>query len=245
MLPLTSSPTTGKVFLLGAGPGDIAYLTLAGRECLDRAEVLVYDALTDDRLLQFVPPTCERLQVGKRGGEPSTPQEQINALLIDRCQQGRQVVRLKSGDPFIFGRALAEIQALQAAGCAFEVIPGLSSALAAPLLAGIPLTDPVLSQGFGVYTAHEVDRLNWTALAQLDTLVLLMGGQHLEEITRRLVRSGRAGETPIAIIRWAGQPEQQVWTGTLLDISQRLKGERLSPCVMVIGEVVRLRDYIL
>jgi uroporphyrinogen III methyltransferase/synthase len=153
------------------------------------------------------------------------------------------VVRLKSGDPFIFGRSSSEIQALIAAGCPFEVVPGISSALAAPLLAGIPLTDPVMSRGFAVVTAHEPEALDWETLARMETLVILMGGRYLDKIVQHLQRHGRSHQTPIAIIRWAGCPQQYIWTGTLADIVEQTTGVSLSPVVIVIGEVVGLRDY--
>jgi uroporphyrinogen III methyltransferase / synthase len=237
--------TAGKVYLVGAGPGDLAYLTLRGYQVLAQAQALVHDALVNSDWLGLLPPSCEQFDVGKRGGRPSPPQAEIDRLLVDLCQQGRQVVRLKSGDPFIFGRTTSEIQALKGAGCAFEVVPGLSSALAAPLLAGIPLTDPVWSHGFAVVTAHDMDLLDWRSLAQLQTLVVLMGGRHLGAIAQQLRFSGKRSETPVAVIRWAGQPPQQVWQGTLLNIEQITKGEKLSPCVIVIGEVVGLRPYLL
>lgn len=235
---------TGKVYLVGAGPGDIQYLTLQAQHILAQAAVLVYDALVDEHLLQLVPAGCLTLDVGKRGGEPSTPQSEINRLLVEHCQQGLQVVRLKSGDPFIFGRCMAEIEALQAAHCPFEVIPGLSSALTAPLLANIPLTDPVLSRCFAVVSAHEPDRLNWDALAQMDTLVILMGGRQLAEVVSQLQRHGRSPKTPIAIIRWAGHSQQQTWVGTLATILQQTHDQSLSPAVIVVGEVVGLRSYL-
>lgn len=238
--------SAGKVYLVGAGPGAVQYLTLAAQECLQRAEVVVYDALADELLgavQAWVPDRCPLIPVGKRGGQPSTPQAEINQLLVEHCQQGRQVVRLKGGDPFIFGRALAEIQALTQNHCHFEVIPGLSSALAAPLLAGIPLTDAVLSRGFGVFTAHEPEALNWAAIAQLETVVFLMGGQQLETIVQNLLQQQRSPHTAIALIRWASQPQQTVWTGTLLTIAQVVGRAARSPCVIVIGEVVRLREF--
>ncbi|HEY9877246.1 MAG TPA: uroporphyrinogen-III C-methyltransferase [Leptolyngbyaceae cyanobacterium] len=235
----------GKVHLVGAGPGDLAYLTVRGYQLLTEAQVLVHDALVNPELLAVLPPDCEQIDVGKRGGRPSADQAEIDQLLVKLCQQGKQVVRLKSGDPFIFGRTTSEIQALKAANCPFEVVPGLSSALAAPLLAGIPLTDPVLSYGFAVVTAHDPELLDWQALAQLQTLVILMGGRNLANIVERLRFSGKRGETPIAVIRWAGQPQQQIWQGTLLSIEQATKGESLSPCVIVIGEVVGLRPYLM
>jgi uroporphyrinogen III methyltransferase/synthase len=235
---------TGKVYLVGAGPGDVEYLTVRGQQLLTQAEVLVYDALVDAQLLQLVPPNCLKLDVGKRGGKPSTPQAEINQLLLAQCQLGKQVVRLKSGDPFIFGRSTSEIQALIAASCPFEVVPGISSALAAPLLAGIPLTDPVMSRCFAVVTAHEPAELDWQALARIDTLAILMGGRHLGEIVYQLQRYGRSHQTPIAIIQSCGRPQQQVWLGTLADIVKQTAGVSLSPVVIVIGEVVKLRDYL-
>ncbi|MDJ0737754.1 MAG: uroporphyrinogen-III C-methyltransferase [Nostocaceae cyanobacterium] len=238
------SEQKGKVYLVGAGPGDSAYMTVKAYNLLAVAQVLIYDALVDTQLLQLVPPDCLKVDVGKRGYEPSTPQGEINKLLVNYCQQGKQVVRLKSGDPFIFGRCTAEIDALKAANCDFEVIPGISSALAAPLLAGIPLTDPVMSRCFAVLTAHVPDALDWEALSRLETLVILMGGQHLSEIVDQLLRHKRSPQTSIAIIRWAGTAKQQIWTGKLATIVEQTSSESLSPTVIVIGEVVELRRYI-
>ncbi len=235
----------GTVYIVGAGPGRLDYLTVRGYALLQRAECLVYDALVDEELLGLLPRGCDRINVGKRGGQPSTAQADINQLLVKLALDGRQVVRLKSGDPFIFGRTAAEVQALREAGCPVEVVPGVSSALAAPLLAGIPLTDPVWSHGFGVFTAHDLDLLDWPTLARLLTLVLLMGSRHLEEIVHRLRQNGCRGDMPVAIIRWGGHPQQQVWEGTLLTIGQVTRGETLSPCVIVFGEVVRLRRYLM
>ena len=239
-----ASQSKGKVYLLGAGPGAADYLTLQAQRLLAQADVLVYDALIDTALLQQISSTCELRHVGKRGGQPSTPQADINQLLIELCQSGQQVVRLKSGDPFIFGRASAEIQALKAADCHFEIVPGLSSALMGPLMASIPLTDPVLSRGFGVFTAHDLNALDWEAIARLQTSVFLMGGRQLRELCDRLIAHGKRPEMPVAIIRWAAQPRQQVWQGTLLSIAQIVSGQKLSPCIIVAGEVVGLRDYL-
>ncbi|MFQ3615141.1 MAG: uroporphyrinogen-III C-methyltransferase [Cyanobacteriota bacterium] len=234
----------GFVSIVGAGPGLPDYLTLQGRSRLERAEAIVYDALVSPALLELAPATCQRINVGKRGGQPSLKQAEIDRLLVDLCQQGLQVVRLKSGDPFIFGRTTSEIQALKAAGCGFEVIPGISSALAGPLLASIPLTDPVLSRSFAVVSAHEPDALNWQALAGIDTLVVLMGTQQLAVVVERLLMNGRSPQTPIAIIRWAGHPQQQVWTSTLEAVVRQAAHEALSPAVITIGEVVALRPYL-
>ena len=235
----------GKVYLVGAGPGDCNLMTVRSHKLLSQAEVLIYDALIDIPQLELIPVTCRKIEVGKRGGKPSAQQQEINRLLVEHCKLGKQVVRLKSGDPFIFGRSSSEIQALITAGCEFEVIPGISSALAAPLLAGIPLTDPVMSRCFAVMSAHEPDALEWEALVQIETLVILMGGRNLSEIVWKLQNHGRSPETPIAIIRDCGRPEQQIWLGTLSDIVQQTAGQSLSPCVIVIGEVVRLREYLI
>ncbi|BAU40461.1 uroporphyrinogen-III C-methyltransferase [Leptolyngbya sp. O-77] len=235
---------TGFVSIVGAGPGLPDYLTLQGRSRLERAEAVVYDALVSPELLDLSPASCQRIHVGKRGGQPSLKQSEIDRLLVDLCQQGLQVVRLKSGDPFIFGRTASEIQALNAAGCRFEVVPGISSALAGPLLASIPLTDPVLSRSFAVVSAHEPDALNWPALAGIDTLVVLMGTQQLAVVVERLIANGRSPHTPIAIIRWAGHPQQQVWTSTLEAVVRQTAHEALSPAVITIGEVVALRPYL-
>ncbi len=238
------SQVNGQVYLVGAGLGNIAYLTRRAQELLKQAEAIVYDALVDEQIWQLVPASCQRFNVGKRGGQPSWRQAEINQLLVSQCQQGKQVVRLKGGDPFIFGRCTSEIMALQEAGCCFEVVPGISSALAAPELAGIPLTDPVLSRSFTVLTGHEPADLDWETFSKLETLVILMGTRQLPEIIHQLLRHDRNPNTPIAIIHSAGTAKQQVWTGTLRDILETTRGLSLSPAVIAIGEVVRLRDYL-
>ncbi len=235
---------TGKAYIVGSGCGTPDYLTLRAYKLLQQAEVLIYDALVDATIVALVPATCTQCFVGKRGGQPSTNQAEIDQLIVAHCLAGKQVVRLKSGDPFIFGRSTSEIQALKASGCAYEIIPGISSALAAPLFAAIPLTDVVLSRAFTVVSAHEPDQLNWVTLSAIDTLVILMGGSLLADLVDRLLAHDKPAESAIAIIQWAGQPEQRIWTGTLANIVYKTKGETLSPCVMVIGEVVRLREFL-
>lgn len=234
----------GKVYIVGAGLGEADYLTLRSQQLIQMAEVLVYDALVDESILSWVTENCLLLNVGKRGGQPSTPQAEINRLLVDYCQQGYLVVRLKGGDPFIFGRTSGEIQALKAANCTFEVVPGISSALAAPLLAGIPLTDTVMSNCFAVMTAHDPKALDWERISQIDTLVMLMGGRNLGEIVHQLKRHERSPQTPVAVIRSGGCPQQQVWVGTLNDIVRKTADQILSPCVIVVGEVVGLREFL-
>lgn len=235
----------GKVYLVGAGPGDCDLMTVRSQKLLSQAEVLIYDALVDIPQLELIPVTCLKIEVGKRGGKPSTQQQEINRLLVEHCHRGKRVVRLKSGDPFIFGRSSSEIQALIAADCDFEVIPGISSAFAAPLLAGIPLTDPVMSRCFAVMSAHEPDALEWEALVKIETLVILMGGRNLGEIVWQLQKHGLSSQTTIAIIRDCGRPEQQIWIGTVSDIVRKTTGQSLSPCVIIVGEVVRLREYLM
>ncbi len=230
----------GIVYLVGAGVGKEEYLTVRGKQLLSIAEVLIYDALVDKELLNLVPEDCLKLSVGKRGGQASTPQEKIDRLLVAYCLQGKQVVRLKSGDPFIFGRANEEIAALKAANCNFELIPGISSALAAPLLAGIPLTDKDLSRGFVVLSGHQPELLDWSALSKIDTLVILMGGRSLKIIIKNLIERGRSPDEPIAIIRNCGRGNQTIFWGTLTDIVETIGEVSLSPAVIVIGKVVKL-----
>ncbi len=234
----------GKTYIVGAGPGDLVYLTIRAQQILTQAEVLIYDALVDRQLLALVPDNCILVDVGKRGGKPSMPQAEIDRVLVEHAKTGRSVVRLKSGDPFIFGRVTSEIDALIAANCDYEVVPGLSSALVAPLLVGIPLTDPVLSRGFAVITAHFPDDLDWDALARMPTIVILMGTRTLGTIVARLLKHDRAADTPIAAIRWAGTPQQQVWVSDLGQILSDTANVELSPAVIVIGQVVRLRPYL-
>ncbi len=230
---------SGTVYLVGAGVGGEEYLTVKGQQLLRTAEVLIFDALVEEALLNLVPENCLKICVGKRGGKASTPQENINQLLVNYCLQGKQIVRLKSGDPFIFGRANEEIAALNKANCSFELVPGISSALAVPLLAGISLTEKNLSRCFGVVSGHQPEQLNWSALAGIDTLVILMGGRSLAQIVKLLLDHGRPIDEAIAIIRHGGRPQQQIFWGTLTDIVDLTAEISLSPAVIVIGKVVQ------
>ncbi|MFS8880089.1 uroporphyrinogen-III C-methyltransferase [Synechococcus sp. H55.11] len=231
----------GKVYLVGAGLGGRDGLTQGVLEILRRAEAVWVDELVDERLLAELPPQA---QVWRRS-EAASLQEGIR-WLIQRCREGKQVVHLKAGDPLLFGRAREEVQALREAGCPFEIWPGLSSALAGPLWAGIPLTDKHLSRAFAVLTAHELEPLPWGALAQLDTLVILMGSRQRQQIAAQLVAAGIPPERAVAVIWGAGQAEQQVWVGTLAELQQGegLEPEKL-PGLLVVGEVVRLRQEFL
>jgi len=231
----------GKVYLVGAGVGELAYLTLKAKDLLSQADIVIYDALVSTDLLSLAPRDSIKILVGKRGGKISTPQVQINNLLVAHCHQGKQVVRLKSGDPFIFGRAVEEVNALKNANCQFELVPGISSVLAAPLIAGIPLTDKDVSSCFVTLSAHQPEKLNWQALALIDTLVILMGTTALPQITTYLIKAGRSPQESIAIIHNCSQPGQRIFLGTLTDIVKKTEGINLSPAVIVIGKVVKNR----
>jgi uroporphyrinogen III methyltransferase/synthase len=243
---------TGKVWLVGAGPGDPGLITMAGVACLAGAEVVVYDRLADPRLLDLAPPEAERISVGKAASSHSMSQEEINGLLVAKAREGKRVVRLKGGDPFVFGRGGEEAEALVAAGIPFEVVPGVTSATAVPAYAGIPVTHRRLASSFAVVTGHEdptkgESSIDWKSFGGrtkgADTLVFLMGGANLAEIAQRLVECGRAPDTPTAVIRWGTTPNQRTVTGTLADIAERVAKAGLTPPVItVVGPVVELRD---
>jgi uroporphyrinogen III methyltransferase/synthase len=229
-----------QAYLIGAGIGSLDYLTHRAKNLLAQADILIYDDLVDTSILCLVPPHCAKIYVGKRGGKPSFSQGEINHLLIQHCQTGKVVIRLKSGDPGIFGRIYPEIQALAAAGLSFELVPGISSALAAPLLAGIPLTEKNLSRHFVVVSGHQPDSLNWQALAQIDTLVILMAGRTLNRIVSFLLAAGRSPDEPIIIIQNTGRANAQSWRGTLGTILADTQNISLSPCIIILGFVVNL-----
>lgn len=239
----------GRVYLVGAGPGDPGLLTVRGLELLRTADVVIYDRLVNPRLLDEAPPEAICIFAGKLTGTHSVPQEQINALLIAHARRGRRVVRLKGGDPFVFGRGGEEAEALAEAGIPFEVVPGVSSAVAVPAYAGIPLTHRQLSSSFAVVTGHEdtckdESSVNWERLATaVDTLVVLMGLKALPRIVRALVAYGRSPGTPVALIRWGTTEAQETIVGTLADIIDKARAAGLRPPVVaVIGDVVTLRD---
>lgn len=238
---------SGKVYLVGAGPGDPGLLTVRGRDLLETCDCVVYDDLVNPVLLDYAPRHAERIPVGKRAGLPCCSQDFINRLLIDRAQSGMQVVRLKGGDPFLFGRGGEEAEALVNEGVAWEVVPGVSSALAVPAAAGIPVTHRRLSSSLCVITAHEhpgksESRLRWEHLAKgADTLVFLMGFRNLEDTTAQLIAHGRNAGTPAAVIQWGTYEHQRVEIGTLESIARQVREAKLgSPAILVVGEVVSL-----
>src|SRR5205809_7708489 len=238
-----------KVYLIGAGPGDPELITCKGRRILEGAGAVLYDHLAPEALLDLAPADAERIYVGKKKSAHAFTQEEICAMLIERARRGITVVRLKGGDPFLFGRGGEEAEALAAAGVPFELVPGVSSAVAAPAYAGIPLTHRGVASSFAVVTGHEGcgkarAGVDWARLATaVDTLVVLMGVAALPRIARELIAHGRAPHTPVALVRWGTTDWQTVLTGRLDDVAARARAARLEPpVVIVIGEVVALAE---
>jgi uroporphyrin-III C-methyltransferase len=239
---------SGIVYLVGAGPGDPRLITVLGLERLRQAEVVIYDRLVSERLLDEAPPAAERIFVGKAPGEHSAKQEEINALLLHHARKGKTVVRLKGGDPFVFGRGSEEALACAEAGIPWEVVPGISSAISVPALAGIPVTHRELAGGFAVVTGHcaEGDRQDWAALSRVETLIILMGLSRLPEISASLLFHGRGADTPVAAIAQGSLPGERVVVGTLGTIAGDVARAGLkAPATIVVGEVVRVRQRLL
>jgi uroporphyrin-III C-methyltransferase/precorrin-2 dehydrogenase/sirohydrochlorin ferrochelatase len=245
-VPLWFAVPAGRVYLVGAGPGDPKLITARGLEVLRRADVVVYDRLVSHALLDEAPPEAELVYAGKAPGGHCMQQEGINALLVQEARAGKTVVRLKGGDPFVFGRGAEEALACAEAGVPWEVVPGVSSVVGVTARAGIPLTTRGYGGSFAVATAHRAedgtDPLDWEALARMDTLVVLMGVERLGEVVSRLREHGRAVETPIALVENGTLPNERVVEGTLADIVERASRARVRPpAVIVVGGVVRLR----
>ena len=241
----------GRVFLVGAGPGDPGLLTLRAAEVLESAEVLLYDALASDAIVTLAPATCERIYVGKRAGDHAMPQDEIERLAIARAQTGSRVVRLKGGDPFIFGRGGEEAQAFAAARVSFEIVPGVSSAYAVPAYAGIPVTHREFAASFTVATGHEdpgkaVSSLDWAKLADPQrTLVLLMATANLGEIAKQLIAHGLAPQTPVAVVQDGTRPSQRTVLGRLDSIAGDIAAAKIgAPAVVVVGGVAALRTQL-
>ena len=241
----------GKVYLVGAGPGDPGLLTLRGKACLERADVVLYDHLANPVLLDYAPSHAERIYVGRSGRGAYRPQEEIHQILIQKVQEGKQVVRLKGGDPFVFGRGGEEAEVLAAHSISFEVVPGVTSAVAVPAYAGIPVTHRTLASTVTFVTGHEDPSkggsvLEWPRLATVDgTLVFLMGVKNLPTIVRRLTEEGKSPDTPVALVQWGTYPKQRSVVGTLATIIEQAEAANIQPpTIIVIGKVVQLRSQL-
>jgi uroporphyrinogen III methyltransferase/synthase len=239
-------PVIGTVHLVGAGPGDPELITVKGRRLLAAAEAVVHDRLIGTALLELIPPDALRIDVGKTGYRHAIRQPEINAILVRLARRGLDVVRLKGGDPFVFGRGGEEAKALRAAGIPFEVVPGITAGIAGPALAGIPITHRGLARSVAFVTGHE-DRagggpiVDWDALARIDTVVVFMGGRTAPAVARRLLANGRQADTPAAVVIEASLDGEEVRftdLGTLADDGPGELGDR--PALLVIGDVVRL-----
>ncbi|GAC1649105.1 MAG: uroporphyrinogen-III C-methyltransferase [Herpetosiphon sp.] len=241
----------GMVSLVGAGPGDPGLLTVKGMERLQACDVVVYDYLANPRLLDYCPASVERIYVGKQAARHTLSQDELNDLLVQLARQGKQVVRLKGGDPFIFGRGGEEAEVLEQAGIPWEVIPGITSGIAAPAYAGIPVTHRDFASSVAFITGHEdptrpTGRINWSGLATgVDTLVFYMGIGNLSVISAELIRHGRSPTTPVAVIRWGTHPTQSTVTGTLASIADDVQRAGLKPpAITVVGDVVAVRQHL-
>jgi uroporphyrinogen III methyltransferase / synthase len=239
----------GKVYLVGAGPGDAGLITVRGLECIQLADVIVYDNLANPSFLKHARPDTEIIFAGKMAKKHTLTQDEINALLVGKAQEGKIVTRLKGGDPFVFGRGGEEAEELQKAGFRFEIVPGISSSIAAPAYAGIPVTHRGIATAFMVITGHEdptkeETQVDWAGVAKFfGTRVILMGVERIGTIAEELMRHGASPETPVAMVRWGTTGKQQTIQGTLATIADiASKADFKPPAVTVVGEVVRLRE---
>jgi len=244
-----SRSKSGEVYLVGAGPGDPGLVTLRAKECIENADAIVYDHLANPETLSWARDDAEIIYAGKEPGGSQLSQQQINALLIDKAREGKQVVRLKGGDPFVFGRGAEEAQAIADAGIPFEIVPGITSAIAGPAYAGIPMTHRAHNSHVTFFTGHEdpakaESAIDYAALAKLGgTQVMLMGVERLGSITNEMLKHGVRGDLPVALVRSATTGQQETLTGSLSDIAQKaVANDFKAPAVAVFGEVVALRD---
>lgn len=238
----------GKVYLVGAGPGDPGLLTVKGKAILEQADVVVYDALVSPAILAIIRPQAEKIAAGKRRGRHAKPQSEITQLLLDKAQIHAIVVRLKGGDPFVFGRGGEEMADLLAAGIPVEVVPGITAGIAAPAYAGIPVTHRDYSSSVTFVTGHEAagkyrPQVDWQAIARgSETIVIYMGVHNLPYIVAQLQGGGLAADTPIALIRWGTRPEQQELLGTLATIVEQVAASKFAaPAIAIVGNTVKLR----
>lgn len=237
----------GKVYLVGAGPGDPDLLTVKAVRLIQAGDVIVYDRLIQEEVLALAKPAAEKIFMGKFLGKHASRQEEIHELLVRKAKQGKIVIRLKGGDPFLFGRGGEEAEYLAEHGVAFEAVPGVSSCLSAPLSAGIAVTHRDVASSVAIVTGHNSPanhgRVDWQALSKADTLVILMGLHNVGQITEALMAAGRPSDTPAAMVQMAFWPGQQIVVGTLATIAEGVRRARVeAPATLVIGEVVRLHE---
>ncbi len=249
MIQLCMKSGRGKVYLVGAGPGDIGLLTVKGMKCLQKAEVVIYDLHLNAQVLNYINHDAEFIYAGKRGGHHTMTQDEINDVLVRKAEEGKIICRLKGGDPFVFGRGGEEAMVLARKGIEFEVVPGVSSAIAAPAYAGIPLTHRLYSSSFAVIPGYEdatkeESAIDWAKLATgVGTIVVLMAVKNLDMLVRKLMENGRGPETPVAVVRWGTRPDQRTLVSTLRDVVSEVKGHEIKPpAVVVVGDVVKLRE---
>ena len=234
---------SGKVYLVGAGPGDPELITLKGRRVLGLADSVLFDHLANDALLDFAPEAAERVYVGKKKAAHSHKQEEITAMIVERARAGLTVVRLKGGDPFIFGRGGEEVEALAEAGIRYEVVPGVTSPLGIAAYTGVPLTHREHTSVVTFVTGHSVEGIDWSKVGASETLVIFMGLHFIAEITRELLASGRSPGTPAMAVRWGTRPDQQTVVGTLATLPAMIEEHHLlPPATIIIGDVVSLRE---
>src|SRR5947208_1509018 len=243
-----SEGESGKVYLVGAGPGDLGLVTLRAKECIEQADVIVHDHLANPEMLGWAQDSAEIIYVGKRAGANSLSQQEINALLIEKAGAGKEVVRLKGGDPFVFGRGEEEAKAIVDAGIALEIVPGITSAIAGPAYAGIPVTHRAENSHVTFFTGHEdpsktKSAIDYAALAKLGgTQVMLMGVDRIDAVAGEMMANGVRRDLPVALVRWATTERQETLIGTLENIAQRVaEAEFDAPAVAVFGDVVALR----
>jgi uroporphyrin-III C-methyltransferase len=243
--------TKGKVYLVGAGPGDPKLITVYGMECIQKADVILYDRLANKALLQYAKEHTELIFCGKLPGKHQLIQEQIHELLVRKASEGKTVVRLKGGDPCVFGRVGEEAEVLAEHGIQYEIVPGITSGIAAPAYAGIPVTHRDHASSFAIVTAHGraekgEDHINWSALAQgIDTIAFYMGVGNLSHICSKLIEHGKRPNTPVAIIQWGTTEAQKTVTGDLTTIEREAVDARIThPAIVLVGEVVQLREKI-
>jgi uroporphyrin-III C-methyltransferase len=241
---------SGFVFIVGAGPGDPKLLTIRGLECIQQADVILYDRLVNPKILTHSKADAELIYCGKAPGRHGLIQDEIHRVLVEQANLGKKVLRLKGGDPFVFGRGAEEAQILRKAAIPFEIVPGITAGIAAPAYAGIPVTHRDHAASFAIVTGHgrpekEQDFLNWSALAQIDTVAFYMSIGNIAHITNSLIASGKSETTPVAVIEWGTTEKQRTITGSLGRIAKDIEFHGISnPSMILVGDVVGLREQI-